>query len=802
MAISAKVLVIGGGGGGGGSATSGDSGYHGGGGGAGEYNYDDSVSLTVGLHSIVVGLGGAGGTSSGNNGGASSFLTFSSNGGGGGGGFNSNGSNGASGGGGGGKDSGTSTGGTGTDGYDGGGGQVRFGGGGGGSASAGGYVTAGAGTSNSISGSSVTYTTGGAGGNAAVTTDGANGSTYGSGGGGSSTFSGGGGSPGAGASGVVIIRYATADASSYSIRGGTVTTDGTDTIRTFTKNGTLSIAPLTGPKITSIEAWGAGGTGVDVSSTNGAGGGGGGAYAGLSNLYLDVNSDYTFPVVVGGVGTPSSIGGSLLYADYGRNSSLSNGGAGGQASASSGDVVYSGGNGGNGNTVGDVSAGGGGAGGPDGNGISALNCDPNGSPTNGGAGNNGSGGAGGTSVTLVGADNALGGGGGYGAPDNVGGNAGGFPGGGGGGGNAGDGVGANGVVKIKYVTDSFGTCTGGTKTTDGIYTIHTFTSSGDFFVPKTVPELTTQAVTDIDLLSATLNGTVVSDGGLILTEKGFVYSTSENPTIADTKVIVPGASLGAYTGSATGLTANTTYYVKAYGTNASGTSYGEQVSFTTLEPSAKTLYKDISGIEGQQYTVSLNVGGSAGSVTVKLGSTSTPHVINAGAGVTVFTDIYSGLSGLSIEASDGFIGTIDDVFYVLTIGTPVIDWNIDSLTSLFPINSSVTFKRIEDKEITRFNLYRYLDAQFKDLDGYVTVTILEEKNDLSYSKSKQFLVGNTGTTVSPFVKKRISMLSKNQAILITLSNNKLNETFTICQYSLTGFKEPRKLYKLSKIISI
>jgi hypothetical protein len=64
------------------------------------------------------------------------------------------------------------------------------------------------------------------------------------------------------------------------------------------------------------------------------------------------------------------------------------------------------------------------------------------------------------------------------------------------------------------------------------------------------------------------------------------------------------------------------------------------------------------------------------------------------------------------------------------------------------------------------------------------------------------VVGNETGVVSPFVKKRISMLSKNQALVIQFSNAKLSETFTVCQYQLTGFKEPQKLYKLSKIISI
>ena len=42
----------------------------------------------------------------------------------------------------------------------------------------------------------------------------------------------------------------------------------------------------------------------------------------------------------------------------------------------------------------------------------------------------------------------------------------------------------------------------------------------------------------------------------------------------------------------TGLTASTTYYVRAYATNSVGTAYGEQVSFTTL---AAGITGDVNG---------------------------------------------------------------------------------------------------------------------------------------------------------------------------------------------------------------
>jgi hypothetical protein len=43
-----------------------------------------------------------------------------------------------------------------------------------------------------------------------------------------------------------------------------------------------------------------------------------------------------------------------------------------------------------------------------------------------------------------------------------------------------------------------------------------------------------------------------------------------------------GTTTGTYTSSLTGLTYNTTYYVRAYATNSVGTTYGNQISFTTI----------------------------------------------------------------------------------------------------------------------------------------------------------------------------------------------------------------------------
>jgi hypothetical protein len=54
-----------------------------------------------------------------------------------------------------------------------------------------------------------------------------------------------------------------------------------------------------------------------------------------------------------------------------------------------------------------------------------------------------------------------------------------------------------------------------------------------------------------------------------------------NPAVAGDHTL-DGSGTGVFTSYLSGLTPNTTYYVRAYATNAAGTSYGNELSFTTL----------------------------------------------------------------------------------------------------------------------------------------------------------------------------------------------------------------------------
>ena len=103
------------------------------------------------------------------------------------------------------------------------------------------------------------------------------------------------------------------------------------------------------------------------------------------------------------------------------------------------------------------------------------------------------------------------------------------------------------------------------------------------------PSLTTATPTNVTTTSATLGGDVTSDGGATVTERGVCWSTSSNPTLSGSHQKASTAGTGSFTLNITGLTPGTTYYVRAYAKNSQGTSYGDEVSFTTLELPSYTI---------------------------------------------------------------------------------------------------------------------------------------------------------------------------------------------------------------------
>lgn len=111
----------------------------------------------------------------------------------------------------------------------------------------------------------------------------------------------------------------------------------------------------------------------------------------------------------------------------------------------------------------------------------------------------------------------------------------------------------------------------------------------------TVPVIITSLVTDINTTTAVTGGIISDDGGAPIIEKGICWSTSENPSTSDNKLIVYD-ELTPFISNMTGLLPKTRYFVRAFATNRIGTGYGKSVLFTTLGDTPDSFSLDASHI--------------------------------------------------------------------------------------------------------------------------------------------------------------------------------------------------------------
>jgi uncharacterized protein (TIGR02145 family) len=109
------------------------------------------------------------------------------------------------------------------------------------------------------------------------------------------------------------------------------------------------------------------------------------------------------------------------------------------------------------------------------------------------------------------------------------------------------------------------------------------TSYGNTISFKTlsgIAGITTGSPDSIKATSVVINGEISLDGGAEISQRGFCLALNTNPSISDIKV-VNGAGLGAFANKISGLSPGNTYYLRSFATNSAGTTYGNEVQFTT-----------------------------------------------------------------------------------------------------------------------------------------------------------------------------------------------------------------------------
>jgi uncharacterized protein (TIGR02145 family) len=166
--------------------------------------------------------------------------------------------------------------------------------------------------------------------------------------------------------------------------------------------------------------------------------------------------------------------------------------------------------------------------------------------------------------------------------------------------------------------------------------------------------ITTSVASSIEQTTAVSGGNVADDGGVAIIARGVCWNTSVNPTIANNKTI-NGSGTGLFISSITGLNVKTTYYVRAYATNSDGTTYGNEISFTTNPSLAVITTTSVSSITTNSAISGGNILNDGGASVISYGvcwSSSANPIIDDyksmdGSGTGSFTSSITGLTDLT-----------------------------------------------------------------------------------------------------------------------------------------------------------
>ena len=113
--------------------------------------------------------------------------------------------------------------------------------------------------------------------------------------------------------------------------------------------------------------------------------------------------------------------------------------------------------------------------------------------------------------------------------------------------------------------------------------------------PAKLALVSTIPVTNITTTTATSGGDITSNGGAEILANGVCWNTTVNPAISDSKTVDP-VGIAQFVSSLSGLTAGTTYHVRAYATNSVGTAYGADMTFSTLGQSPSSVTQPATNI--------------------------------------------------------------------------------------------------------------------------------------------------------------------------------------------------------------
>lgn len=206
-------------------------------------------------------------------------------------------------------------------------------------------------------------------------------------------------------------------------------------------------------------------------------------------------------------------------------------------------------------------------------------------------------------------------------------------------------------------------------------------------VSVTAPTVTTTTTASITATGATLGGNVTDAGGGTVSSRGYAYSsTVATPVKNSQTTLVDGSGTGAFTEAITGLLPATHYYVRAWGTNEAGTSYGSVDEFDTLATTPTVTSGSSSNIASTTATCSGSVTATGGAAVtargIVYGESANPTTagtkVDTGTGVGSFSANITGLTAATPYYWRAYAtnseGTVYGTEYSFTTKTIITNW--------------------------------------------------------------------------------------------------------------------------------
>jgi uncharacterized protein YjdB len=215
-------------------------------------------------------------------------------------------------------------------------------------------------------------------------------------------------------------------------------------------------------------------------------------------------------------------------------------------------------------------------------------------------------------------------------------------------------------------------------------------TTADPLVTATIPTVSTGDVSELTTSTAKVSGTVFSLGNAAgVTQHGHVWSTSPKPTITQSTrtFLGPLSQIASYASTLGNLSPNTTYYVRAFATNAIGTAYGNDLTFQT--PPTTPSNVSVTGVSLDQTEIVAKEGATAVILTATVSpenatnknvtwSTNNSSVATVSNGLVNF--IGAGSATITVTTEDGKKAATCNV-RVTPVTVPVTDVSLDQ-TSL------------------------------------------------------------------------------------------------------------------------